>query len=1041
MVSLAELWRSYGVEPAAVVGHSQGEIAAAVVAGALSVEDGARAVALRSRVIGERLAGRGGMVSLGLSRAETLRRIEGFGGRVSVAAVNGASSTVVAGEPAALDELVAACEAEEIRARRIPVDYASHSPQVESIREELLKVLDGISPSASRVPFYSTVEAEPVDTTSLDAAYWVRNLRQEVRFEAAVERLLGDGFGLFVECSAHPVLVMSVQETADPGVPVAAVGSLRRDDGGLDRFLASLAEAWTRGAPVDWTPLLPGARPVELPTYAFQRRRYWLEAAAPAGPAGDTARDAHEERFWEAVEHEDLTELAATLGVDGDREQLGAVLPALSSWRRQRREQSLIDSWRYQAAWRQADRLSPAPAGMLSGTWLLVVPAAHAADPLPAGLLTVLADRGATPLRLDVDTADADREKLAARISETVGDRAGLAGVLSLWALDDAPHPEYPGTSAGAIGTLALLQALTDLGAGPAGADPAVELGPDARLWCATRGAVMATPSDPPVSPAQAQVWGLGRVAALEQSRLWGGLVDLPADADARVLRLLCAALAGGHGEDQLALRDAGPLARRIVRTPLAGRRAPRVWRPSGTVLVTGGTGGIGGHLARWLADHGAEHLVLTSRRGQDALGATELRAALEERGVRVTIAACDVADRDALAALVDRLAADGTPVRAVVHTAAHIELGTLAGTDPGRYAEVCRAKTLGADHLDEIFGPDAGELDAFILFSSIAGFWGSGEHGAYAAANAHLDALAERRRARGLPGTAISWGIWDAANDWDERNTELRTLKNDRSSRHGLPLLDKDLAFTALQRTLDHDETFVAVADVDWDRFVPLFTMARPSPLITEVPEARRALDAATADQAPRSGDAATGRTELLESLTGRSRGEQDHLLQELVRAQAAAVLGHADGADAVDAHRAFRELGFDSLTAVELRNRLAAATGLTLPATLVFDFPTPVALAGRLRAGLLPDDEDAAAGPVLGDLDRLEESLTGLTADPATRDRITKRLQDLLWKWNETAPGADPADEAGEAGTAVVETATADEMFALIDRELGTT
>ncbi|MFH8371873.1 SDR family NAD(P)-dependent oxidoreductase, partial [Streptomyces sp. NPDC018031] len=820
--------------------------------------------------------------------------------------------------------------------------------------------------------------------------------------------------------------------------------SLRRDDGGPDRFLTSLAEAWTAGARVDWTPLLPGARPVELPTYAFQRTRYWLENGAPGTGRAEAPRDEVEARFWEAVEREDLAELAATLGVDGG-EELGAVLPSLSSWRRQRREQSLIDSWRYQAAWRQADRLSAAPTGALSGSWLLVVPTAHAADPLPAGLLAALADRGADPLRLAVDAADANREKLAARISETVGDRAELAGVLSLWALDDSPHPEYPGTSAGAVGTLSLIQALTDLGApGPAGTEPAVGLGPDARLWCATSGAVMATPSDRPVSPAQAQVWGLGRVAALEQPRLWGGLVDLPADPDERVLRLLCTALAGGHGEDQLALRDAGPLARRIVRTPLADRRAARVWRPSGTVLVTGGTGGIGGHLARWLADQGAEHLVLTSRRGRDALGATELEAALRERGVRVTIAACDVADRDELAGLVARLAADGTPVRSVVHTAAHIELGTLAGTDADRYAEVCRAKTLGADHLDALFGADAGELDAFILFSSIAGFWGSGEHGAYAAANAHLDALAERRRARGLPGTAISWGIWDAANDWDERNTELRTLKNDRSSRHGLPLLDKDLAFAALQQTLDHDEAFVAVADVDWDRFVPLFTMARPSPLIAEVPEARRVLDTAATDEAAGPGDAATGRAELLEALTGRSRGEQDHLLQELVRGQAAAVLGHADGPDAVDAHRAFRELGFDSLTAVELRNRLGAATGLALPATLVFDFPTPLALAGRLRAELLPEDEDAAAAaarPVLGDLDQLEASLADLTADPATRDKITKRLQDLLWKWNETAPGADPAEPGAEEETALVETATADEMFALIDRELGTT
>ncbi|QKW52398.1 type I polyketide synthase [Streptomyces buecherae] len=1086
MVSLAELWRSYGVEPAAVVGHSQGEIAAAVVAGALSLEDGARVVALRSKVIGERLAGKGGMVSLGLPRAEAEERIAPYGARIAVAAVNGAASTVVAGEPAALDELMAGCEADEVRAKRIPVDYASHTPQVESIRDELLRVLDGVAPRTAEIPLYSTVEAESVDTAGLDAAYWVRNLRQEVRFGPAVERLIADGFGVFVECAAHPVLSMSVQETAGADASVTTVGSLRRDDGGLERYVASLAEAHVAGVRVDWTPLLAGARSVELPTYAFQRRHYWLESQVVDGAATGAPQDGVEERFWAAVEREDLAELTATLGADGGQEELGAVLPALSAWRRQRRERSVIDSWRYRAAWRHQAELAKLP-DTLAGTWLVVLPAPYAAGPLAAGVLRAMGERGAEPLRLVVDAADAQREKLAARIAEAAGDAAELAGVVSLWALDEAPHPEHAGTSAGAVGTLALLQALGDLttgrgatnGATDGAADGATDgaadaadgagraggLGAGARLWCVTRGAVAATATDRSVSALQAQVWGLGRVAALEQPRLWGGLVDLPATADGaaatgvtatgdavagdaavdeKTLRLLCAVLAGdGAGEDQLALRAAGPLARRMVRAPLADRSAPRAWQPRGTVLVTGGTGGIGGHLARWLANRGAEHLVLTSRKGRNAVGAAELEADLRGRGARVTIAACDVSDRDALTTLVDGLARDCSPVRAVVHTAAHIELGTIAETTAERYAEVCRAKTLGADHLDALFATDT--LDAFVLFSSIAGFWGSGEHGAYAAANAHLDALAEDRRARGLPGTAVSWGIWDAANDWDERNTELRTLKNERSSRHGLPLLDKDLAFTALRQVLDHDETFVAVADVEWDRFVPLFTMARPSRLIDEVPEARRALAGAeSADGADGAADADA--TPLLAGLAGRSRGEQDHTLQELVRTQAAAVLGHADGGAAIDAHRAFRELGFDSLTAVELRNRLGAATGLKLPATLVFDFPTPLALARRLRAELLPEDADGdgAARPVLGELDRLEETLTGLAADGATHDTIAKRLQDLLWKWTEAAPGATarPAPAAVPDHEAThVASATADEMFALIDRELGTT
>ncbi|WP_344599159.1 acyltransferase domain-containing protein, partial [Streptomyces violaceusniger] len=233
MVSLAEVWRSFGVVPSAVVGHSQGEIAAACVAGALSLEDGARVVALRSRAL-RALSGRGGMVSVSLPVGEVRERLGVWGERLSVAAVNGPSAVVVSGDADALDELVAVCEAEGIRARRVPVDYASHCAHVEAIEGELLRELAGIDPRSSLVPFYSTVAGGVLDTTGLDAGYWYRNLRQTVRFDEAVRALLADGFQVFVEASAHPVLTMGVEQTAEEhGTRVTAVGSLRRDEGGL----------------------------------------------------------------------------------------------------------------------------------------------------------------------------------------------------------------------------------------------------------------------------------------------------------------------------------------------------------------------------------------------------------------------------------------------------------------------------------------------------------------------------------------------------------------------------------------------------------------------------------------------------------------------------------------------------------------------------------------------------------------------------------------------------------------------------------------
>ncbi|MER6186051.1 SDR family NAD(P)-dependent oxidoreductase, partial [Streptomyces sp. NPDC001652] len=285
MVSLARLWESFGVSPAAVIGHSQGEIAAAVVAGALSLEDGARVVAERSRVIRRRLVGLGAMASVALPVDSVRARLDGLVEGVGVAAVNGPSATVISGEPAALEDFLTVLDDEGVRIRRIAVDYASHSPQVDSVRDELLEVLAPVRPRAASVPFYSTVTGEPVGADRLDAAYWVRNLRRTVEFENAVRSVADAGHTLFVEVSPHPVLTMSIEDTADGDL--TAVSSLRRADGGPDRFLTSLAEAHVRGAAVDWTPAFPGAAAVHLPTYAFQRQRYWMDSATPARAVGD----------------------------------------------------------------------------------------------------------------------------------------------------------------------------------------------------------------------------------------------------------------------------------------------------------------------------------------------------------------------------------------------------------------------------------------------------------------------------------------------------------------------------------------------------------------------------------------------------------------------------------------------------------------------------------------------------------------------------------------------------------------------------------
>ncbi|MCP3016381.1 SDR family NAD(P)-dependent oxidoreductase [Nocardiopsis dassonvillei] len=301
MVSLARLWRAAGVEPSAVVGHSQGEIAAACVAGALTLEDGARVVALRSLALRE-IAGHGGMAALALAPAEAAERITPWRGRISVAAVNGPGSTVVSGDEDAVTELVRACEADGVRARRVDVDYASHSDHVERVADRLRADLAPVRPTRGRVPFHSTVapgpgwapgelpDTEPVDGASLDAGYWYRNLRHPVLFAPVVDRLARQS-ATFVEVGPHPVLTLAIEQTLEERGQGdhSVLATLRRGEDGPLRFRTALAEAHCRGAGVDWGRVLGGANgapPVELPTYPFQRRRYWLSVPHTSG---DTA--------------------------------------------------------------------------------------------------------------------------------------------------------------------------------------------------------------------------------------------------------------------------------------------------------------------------------------------------------------------------------------------------------------------------------------------------------------------------------------------------------------------------------------------------------------------------------------------------------------------------------------------------------------------------------------------------------------------------------------------------------------------------------
>ncbi|MFF5257289.1 type I polyketide synthase, partial [Streptomyces leeuwenhoekii] len=407
------------------------------------------------------------------------------------------------------------------------------------------------------------------------------------------------------------------------------------------------------------------------------------------------------------------------------------------------------------------------------------------------------------------------------------------------------------------------------------------------------------------------------------------------------VVEGLLGVLVGGGGEGEVAVRASGVFVRRLVRAPGRGGEAVG-WRPRGTVLITGGTGALGAHVARWMVRRGAEHLLLVSRSGREAKGAGELSAELTAMGARVTVAACDVADRGALAELLATAVPADRPLGVVVHAAGVVDDGVLDALTPERLEGVLAAKAVGARNLHEL--TRGADLSAFVVFSSAAATFGSGGQGAYVAANAYVEALAAHRRGLGLPATAVAWGAW--AGGGMAADAEAAT----RLDRRGIRPMDTELALSALGQVLDRNETCLTVADIDWERLPAADGLAR---LLSDIPEARLARPA-TGTEAPGS---------LRARLAALEPAERDRVLLDLVRTHTATVLGHRT-ATAVPADRAFRDLGFGSLNAVELRNGLNAATGLRLPSTLVFDYPNPSALATHLGTLLRTGEDEAPAG-----------------------------------------------------------------------------
>ncbi|MEU6479269.1 type I polyketide synthase [Streptomyces sp. NPDC047017] len=1055
-VALFRLLEAWGVRADVLAGHSIGELAAAHVAGLWSLEDAALIVSARGRLM-QRLPAGGAMAAVQATEEEVLTVLpEGTG----IAAVNGPVSVVVSGPEAGVEEVVRHFSDAGRKTKKLAVSHAFHSPLMEPMLAEFEEIAVGLTYHETTIPIVSTLTGEAVTYADLaQPSYWVRHVRQAVRFADAVATLDGRGVRTFLELGPDAVLTAMA---ADTGTEAAVVAGLRRDRSEPQ----ALTEALTRLPSVDWAAYFgPGRQPVDLPTYAFQHQPYWLDAyagAARGDVAGAGQTDAEHALLSAAVELPDgdgvlftgllspavqpwlaehavhgavvlpgaaLVEIAVRAG-----DQVGCgtvrdltlhaplVLPADRAVALRVRvgegdEPALTvhsrpegdEEWTLHAEGSlSADAVEPAagpaewpPAGAeavdlarlydelasvgleygplfqgLTAAWRAADGAVYAEVALPEGADTdgfgihpalldsvlhaitlaqeagspaqlpfswsdvTLHATGASALRVRIaaegsgcrlDLADPARTPvatigaLALRPVAATAEAADTNTVRDLYRVDWTP---VAGQASEPVTAYTVLQAGT-----------AAELLPQLQAHLETDGTLLVVTRTAATDPEQSAIRGLVRAAQAEHP----DRITLLDTDDAQEIP--------GHipaGELELAHTAGAFLTPRLVRETA---RIDGSWSTSGTVLVTGGTGGLGALTARHLvAEHGVRSLLLVGRRGTDAPGADELAAELRASGAEVTVEACDVSDRDALARLFDA----HPDVTAVVHTAGVVDDGTVETLTPERLETVWAAKARAARYLHEL---TAGrDLDAFVLYSSSAAtFDGTGQAN-YAAANAYLDALAAQRQAHGLPGVSLAWGLWDPAVGG--MGAGLTAADIDRMARVGVLPLDAERGLALLDAALTG-------AAAPHPHLLPVAMDARALEQRAKRGELPRVLNGlvrpAAVRRAAASGAAASA-GDLAARLERLPVTERIRVLLDLVRRHVASVLGFG-GPGEVAPEKPFKEFGFDSLTAVEFRNRLGAEAGIRLPATLVFDHPTPQSVAGFLATELLGGEAESAA------------------------------------------------------------------------------
>ncbi|MFL9462648.1 MULTISPECIES: type I polyketide synthase [Scytonema] len=937
--ALVQLWQSWGIHPDAVMGHSVGEYVAATVAGVLSLEDGLKLIANRSRLM-QTLPPGGEMVAVFSDEAYISKFIDIYTRKVSFAAFNGDSNTVISGDTQAIQAICADLQAAGISTKKLQTSHAFHSPLMEPILAEFREVAEQVTYGAPQLTIISNLTGERLTPQEISSDYWCLHLRCPVQFGKSLKALHAEGYEVFVEIGPKPTL-LGMGRNCLPDKIGAWLPSLRPGQEDWRVLLQSLGELYVRGAEVDWSGFDRGyeRRRVMLPTYPFQRQRYWVQKAESEHQQTElSSQQTIQTSIVNLLQQGNIAQLTKQLETAGKFSQeqmkiLPQMLEVLVKQHQQEIQTTAIKDWLYEIEWQQMPQqtVQQNTQRQAPGTWVVFADASGVGQALGEllqqhGQSCILVYNGKAYQNLKPGiwsinpTSPKDFERLFQEVLRA--ELPPLKGIVHLWSLEAMPPNALTiptlesAQNLGCLNVLHLVQTLSQYN----------ELA-SCQLWLVTRGAIPVK-GDVTLAVAQAPLWGLGKVIALEYPELWGGMFDLAPESTGDEATQLLAEIENSLGEDHIAFRERKRYVPRLILKEISKFKQVELSSDS-TYLITGGLGALGLRVARWMVSQGARQLVLVGRSAASDAVQSTLRQ-LEQLGAKVFVAQADVSDEADVVKLLATMNASMPPLRGIVHAAGVSGYKPIKDMDSDTFESVVRPKVLGTWILHQL--TQDMKLDFFVNFSSIASVWGSKGQAHYAAANHFLDVLAHHRQGLGLPGLTVNWGPWaDGGMVVEEFQRWM--------SRMGVSGLQPENAIAALEYLMAEGSVQTTVANIDWSLFKEVYEARGKRPLLELL-----AGQSQKGQQQP-----SVRHSDILPRLLQAQSDERLHLLVVYLQEQITKVLGF-DESLVLNPHQSLLELGLDSLMAVQLKNAIATDLEVNAPVEKIIDGSSIMQLAELL-------------------------------------------------------------------------------------------